>query len=69
MPKTNFLIGRGELLTHDIPGPRRRMDKSEVYTLSEARQRLVPQVQSAIKAFDSLPASACPNNFAVAKLT
>jgi len=45
------------------------MDKSEVYTLSEARQRLVPQVQSAIKAFDSLPASACPNNFAVAKLT
>ncbi|BEL98752.1 MULTISPECIES: S8 family peptidase [Serratia] len=69
MPKTNFLIGRGELLTHDIPGPRRRMDKSEVYTLAEAKQRLVPQVKSTIEAFDTLPSSACPNDYAVAKLT
>jgi hypothetical protein len=69
MPKTNFLIGRGELLTHDIPGPRRKMDKSEVYTLLEAKKRLIPQIQSTIEAFDSLPVSACPHDYAVAKLT
>lgn len=27
MAKTNFLIGRGELLTSDIPGPKRVPEK------------------------------------------
>lgn len=69
MPKTNFLIGRGELLTHDIPGPRRRVDKAEVYTLAESKKRLVPQIENAIEEFDSLPRTACPNDYAVAKIT
>lgn len=29
MAKTNFLIGRGELLTSDIPGPKRVPGKAE----------------------------------------
>lgn len=32
MSQTNFLIGRGELLTHDIVGPKRMPGKAEVYT-------------------------------------
>jgi hypothetical protein len=27
MAKTNFLIGRGELLTNDIPGPKEPQEK------------------------------------------
>ena len=30
MSQTNFLIGRGELLTHDIKGPKRKPGKAEV---------------------------------------
>ena len=40
MSQTNFLIGRGELLTHEIKGPKRGMDKAEVYTLQQAQRRL-----------------------------
>lgn len=66
---TNFLIGRGELLANAVAGPRRNMDKAEVYTLVEAKQRLIPQVTEANSHFDDLPASACPNDYAVARLT
>ncbi|WP_239661442.1 hypothetical protein [Enterobacter kobei] len=66
---TNFLIGRGELLASAVSGPRRGMDKSEVYTFAEAKQRLIPQVQQATSDLDDLPASACPNDYAVASLT
>ena len=47
MNQPNFLIGRGELLTHDIKGPKRSMGKTEVYTLAQARQRLAPQFAKA----------------------
>ena len=40
MSQTNFLIGRGELLTHDIKGPKRMPGKAVVYTLAQALQRL-----------------------------
>ncbi|MBK4727198.1 MULTISPECIES: S8 family peptidase [Erwiniaceae] len=66
---TNFLIGRGELLANAVAGPRRNMDKAEVYTLAEAKQRLIPQVTQANSHFEELPASACPNDYAVARLT
>lgn len=49
MAKTNFLIGRGELLTSDIPGPKRVPGKAEVYSLYESKQRLLPQIASTIK--------------------
>jgi hypothetical protein len=64
----NFLIGRGELLTHDIKGPKRSMGKAEVYTLAQARQRLAPQFAKAAEAIDALPAEACPGDFGVARL-
>ncbi len=68
MSQTNFLIGRGELLTHDIVGPRRKPGKAEVYTFAQARELLVPQFRSAAQALDELPADACPGDFAVARL-
>jgi hypothetical protein len=68
MSQTNFLIGRGELLTHDIVGPRRMPGKAEVYTFAQAREQLVPQFRSAAKALDELSADACPGDFAVARL-
>ena len=37
MSQTNFLIGRGELLTHDIVGPKRMPGKAEVYTGSSQK--------------------------------
>jgi len=68
MSQTNFLIGRGELLTHDIVGPKRMFGKAEVYTFAQARELLVPQFCSTAKALDELPPDACPGDFAVARL-
>ena len=60
MNQPNFLIGRGELLTHDIVGPRRMPGKAEVYTFEQAQERLSPQFRLAAKALDELPTEACP---------
>jgi Subtilase family len=68
MTATNFLIGRGEMLTYDIPPPGGGGQKNEVYTLSEARNHLLPQMQAAATAFTTLPAAACPRNLVVARL-
>jgi hypothetical protein len=67
--QTNFLIGRGELLTHEILGPKRVPSKAEVYTLEEAARRLSPQFTDTSRALDVLPAEACPGDFGVARLT
>jgi len=68
MSQTNFLIGRGELLTHEIKAPKRKPGKAEVYTLQAARQRLVPQFANTSKALDTLSADACPGDFGIARL-
>jgi len=69
MSQTNFLIGRGELLTHDIKGPKRRLGKAEVYTLAQAARRLNPQFSATATMLDALPTHACPGDFGVARLT
>ena len=68
MSQTNFLIGRGELLTHEIKGPKRGMDKAEVYTLQQAKERLMPQFAETSDRLDSLPDIACPGDLGVARL-
>lgn len=67
MSQTNFLIGRGELLTHEIKGPKRGMDKAEVYTLQQARKRLMPQFAEVASSLDGLPDKACPGDLGVAR--
>jgi hypothetical protein len=69
MTQTNFLIGRGELLTFDIKGPKRGGEKAEVYSFLEAKTRLMPQFGEAASALDELPQEACPRDFGVARLT
>ena len=69
MSQTNFLIGRGELLTNEIKGPKRMPGKAEVYSFQIAQQRLTPQFTSVAKALDGLPPDACPGDFGVARLT
>jgi hypothetical protein len=69
MSQTNFLIGRGELLTHDIKGPKRKPGKVEVYTFQKAAQRLTPQFSETAAALDTLPPDACPGDFGVVRLT
>ncbi|AKH38212.1 MULTISPECIES: S8 family peptidase [Nitrosomonas] len=68
MSTTNFLIGRGELLTHDIKGPKRPHNKAQAYTFQEAKQRLGPQFLETAAALDTLPPEACPSDFGVARL-
>lgn len=69
MSQTNFLIGRGELLTLEIKGPKRNMDKAEVYTLQEAKQRLFPQLAAMTTELSKLSSNACPGDLGVVRLT
>jgi hypothetical protein len=69
MTEINFLIGRGELLTYDITGPKRGGKKAEAYTLEQARERLQPQFKRVVRDLDELPKEACPRDYGVARLT
>ena len=46
MAQTNFLIGRGELLAHDIQIKKGGAEKKAAYTLPEAREALAPQANA-----------------------
>ncbi|MBA4071448.1 MAG: peptidase S8 and S53, subtilisin, kexin, sedolisin [Gemmatimonas sp.] len=68
MSATNFLIGRGELLTAEVPPPKRIVEKAEVYGVTETRDRLSPQLAAVVEQMDRLPDGACPENLAVARV-
>jgi hypothetical protein len=68
MAQTKFLIGRGELLTSEIPAPKSGAPKAEVYTLSEAQKELVPQIHSMNEQFATLPNDARPGSIVVARI-
>ncbi len=68
MGTTNFLIGRGELLTRAIKAPGGGRPKPEVYTFSEAKQILKPQLKDMVGHLNSLPDAACPGNFGVVRM-
>ena len=66
---TRYLIGRAELLTYPIEAPKKKPgDKSRPYTVAEAKQVLVPQIEAANAVFQSLPPKACADDLAVARL-
>lgn len=69
MGQTNFLLGRGELLTRDIKAPGRMPGKAVAYTLTESTARLTPQVKTVAAQLDLLPKEACPADFGVALIT
>jgi len=68
MNQTNFLIGRGHLLTHDIDPPKRKPSKKEAYSLAEAVERLAPEFEATAAALDELPKEACPADLGAGRL-
>ncbi len=63
-----FIIGKGELLTYDIAPPPMRAEKAHPYTLDQAQQILIPQIETVALDVARLPPEACPLDFAVARL-
>jgi hypothetical protein len=66
---TNFLLARGERLTHNVVVRGGGGAKQAPYTFAEAKKRLTPMLQEASSTLDALPATACPKDQAVASLT
>lgn len=62
---TRFIIGKGELLTFDIPAPPMKPNKAHPYSLQDAQRDVIPQIDAALATFETLPSSACPADFAV----
>lgn len=46
----NYLIGRGELLTEPVGPPKVKPNKAHPYQVEEARERLAPQLETAVEA-------------------
>lgn len=65
---SRFIIGKGELLTYDIPPPPMVPTKAHPYTLAEAKEMVIPQIRHAVLELQALPSSACPSDIAVAKI-
>ena len=66
---TRYLIGRAELLTYPIEAPKKKVgDKAHPYTLGEAKRIIVPEIELANSIFQELPAKACADDLAVARL-
>lgn len=64
-----FIIGRGEVLTYEIPPPKSGGPKAHPYSLSEAKAELIPQIQGIAAQVQELSELACPVDLAVAKMT
>lgn len=69
MTKRNFLLGKGERLVESVEGIRGGAPKQHPYTFEQARNRLLPQLESTVRSIDDLPDSACPDDQAVAAIT
>lgn len=66
MARSNYLIGRGELLVESIGAPRRRPSKAHPYEVHEAAARLLPQLHEVIDSFPQSSA-ASPDDVEVVK--
>ena len=67
---TNYLIGKGELLTYPIKAPRSGPPgKAHPYSLDEARETLLPQLAHANEYLASLSATEAPGDVGVVKFT
>ncbi len=65
----NFLLGHGERLTEAVRIKRGHGSKKHPYLFSEAKERLLPRVNAAIRDIDGLSATACPEGCSVVALT
>ncbi len=53
-----FIIGRGEVLTYEIPPPKSGGPKVHPYSLAEAKTALMPQIQGMAAQVRDLPVAA-----------
>ncbi len=67
--RDNFILGRGERLVNSIQPPAIAPDKVAPYTVGEALDRLMPQLEHSLGEISSLPELATPNGEAVLALT
>lgn len=66
---TNYLIGRGELLTEPIGPPKRDFPKAAVYDFQEAKDRLLPRIEALVDSLAQASEGSTPENVVVAKFT
>lgn len=66
--KINYLIGRAEVLAKQVPPPKMKPQKIELYTLDELAARLRPQLNLLNKELLVLGDQLCPRGYAVAKM-
>ena len=67
--KINYLIGNAELLTKQVPGPKRKMDKVPLYSADEIKTRLIPQLNKLIESSNNLNNELCPKDLTVSAIT
>ncbi|MGQ3554465.1 S8 family peptidase [Streptomyces rochei] len=65
----NFLLGHGERLVERVSAAPGGSAPDLPYSAEEARQRLLPQVEAAVRKFESLPPEACPSGKTVGLIT
>src|SRR3954471_21981858 len=67
--RPRFLLGHGHRLTSEVRIVRPFDPPDPPYTLDEAKARVAPMVTRAAAALNALPAAACPEDYAVSRLT
>lgn len=69
MKKKNYIIGNGELLAKLTPPPKIKPPSTSLYTLSEVKARLSPQLNKLTSELNTLDQALCPKDYVVTRLT
>lgn len=67
--KTNYLIGKAEVLAKMTPPPKMNPQNRDLYTVDEVVGRLSPQMQKVTEDLSALNGNLCPRGYVVAKMT
>lgn len=67
--KTNYLIGKAEVLAKITPPPKINPQSRDLYTVDEVIGRLSPQLQQVNEDLSALGRDLCPRGYAVAEMT
>lgn len=69
MSKRNFLIGRAEALTYQVPPPKINPQTNKLYTWEEVLARLTPQIKTLAENQAEIPEQLCPGDLVVSRFT
>ncbi|ALM65546.1 MULTISPECIES: S8 family peptidase [Vibrio] len=65
----NYLIGRAEVLASLTPAPKMKFDRTPLYSISESKARLEPQLKNVCDELSKMPSELCPNDLSVTRMT